>query len=33
MDKNGDGMVSKQELINAYQKLYGDIVKASKVVE
>ncbi len=33
MDKNGDGMVSKEELYQAYKKIYGDKVKAQYVVE
>jgi len=28
MDKNGDGMVSKDELFQAYKKLYNDKLKA-----
>ncbi len=34
MDKNGDGLVSRHELLHAYRKFYrGDKLKAKQVVE
>ena len=33
LDKNGDGKLSTEELIQGYTKLYKDETKAKKVVE
>lgn len=33
LDKNGDGKLSEQELIEAYNKIYGDSAEAKFIVQ